>query len=237
MQIESGHVIVQGVAEPTPATLIYPDASIRLEGDARRFVSRGGDKLDGALARLDVSVSGRRWLDAGASTGGFTDRLLRGGADAVVAVDVGYGQLAWSLRNDPRVVVLERTNVRSIGPDDLPWHPDGVVADLSFISLRTVLPALVEVAADDADWVLLVKPQFEVGKDALGRGGVVREPALWLSALGDVVAAAGDLGLGLENAVPSPLTGPAGNREFFVHLRKGAAGDPSSLDRAVEELV
>jgi 23S rRNA (cytidine1920-2'-O)/16S rRNA (cytidine1409-2'-O)-methyltransferase len=219
------------------ATLVSPDDPIALVGDARRFVSRGGDKLDGALARLDLTVTGKRWLDAGASTGGFTDRLLQGGAEAVCAVDVGYGQLDWKLRNDARVVVIERTNVRELERDDLPWVPDGVVADLSFISLSLVLPALRRAASDTADHVLMVKPQFEVGKDQVGKGGVVRDPALWGSAVLGVVAAAEDLGLGLVDAVPSEVPGPAGNREFFVHLRAGAISDPAAVDRAVAEVA
>ncbi|MEA2460877.1 MAG: rRNA (cytidine1920-2-O)/16S rRNA (cytidine1409-2-O)-methyltransferase [Actinomycetota bacterium] len=226
---------VQGIAAPSPATLVAPDVAIEISGPARRFVSRGGEKLDGALERLDVSVTDKRWLDAGASTGGFTDRLLQGGAAAVAAVDVGYGQLDWGLRNDPRVTVLERTNVRSLTASDLPWRPDGVVADLSFISLTTVLPALAAVAADDADWLLMVKPQFEVGREGLAKGGVVRDRALWLQAIEKVVGAAEAVGLGLVGAAPSPLTGPAGNREFFVHLRRGPSKADVSLATVVED--
>ena len=237
MQIESGLVSVQGIATPTPASLVTPDAAIEIQGPGRRFVSRGGDKLDGALERFEVKVQGRRWLDAGASTGGFTDRLLQGGAAAVIAVDVGYGQLDWGLRNDPRVVVMERTNVRTLEPGDLPWEPDGVVADLSFISLRVVLPALASAGGDDTDWLLMVKPQFEVGRESLGKGGVVREPELWLRALEEVVATAESEGLGLVAAAPSPLQGPAGNHEFFLHLRRGANTNRHALSRAVEELA
>lgn len=217
------------------ATLVGRDDPITLRGSGPRFVSRGGDKLDGALARLDVVVADRRWLDAGASTGGFTDRLLQGNAAAVCAVDVGYGQLDWGLRNDERVVVIERKNVRELTPDDLPWRPDGVVADLSFISLTTVLPALRRVAADDADLIVMVKPQFEVGKDNVGKNGVVRDPDLWRSAVAGVVDAAARLGLGVVDVVPSEVPGPAGNREFFVHLRAGAGSNDAALDRAVEE--
>ena len=217
------------------ATLVGRDDPITLRGNGPRFVSRGGDKLDRALVRLDVDVAGRRWLDAGASTGGFTDRLLQGDAAAVCAVDVGYGQLDWGLRNDERVVVIERKNVRELTAEDLPWRPDGVVADLSFISLTTVLPALRRVAADDADLILMVKPQFEVGKENVGKNGVVRDPALWRSAVMKVVEAAARVGLGLVDAVPSEVPGPAGNREFFVHLRAGAPSETSSVDRAVEE--
>ena len=209
--------------------------AVSVVGDRMPFVSRGGAKLDGALQDLDVTVRDRSWLDAGASTGGFTDRLLQGGAARVIAVDVGYGQLDWKLRNDPRVVVLERTNVRNLTGGDLPFAPEGVVADLSFISLTVVLPALVGVAAGDADLVLLVKPQFEVGKGKVGKGGVVRDAGLWKEALLRVVDAAAAEGLGLAGATPSRHPGPAGNREFFVHLRAGAAGSAELIDRAVED--
>jgi 23S rRNA (cytidine1920-2'-O)/16S rRNA (cytidine1409-2'-O)-methyltransferase len=217
------------------ATLVSPDDPIVVVAEGPRFVSRGGNKLDGALARLDVVVEGKRWLDAGASTGGFTDRLLQGGAIAVCAVDVGYGQLDWRLRNDERVEVIERTNVRLLEPGDLPWVPDGVVADLSFISLSTVLPALRRVAGGEADHILMVKPQFEVGKARVGKGGVVRDPGSWRDAVAAVVATAEGLGLGLVTAVPSEVPGPAGNREFFVHLRPGVESDEGAIDRAIEE--
>jgi 23S rRNA (cytidine1920-2'-O)/16S rRNA (cytidine1409-2'-O)-methyltransferase len=159
-------VTVRGLPVTRPASLVGPEEPIALTTDPAPFVSRGGLKLDAALERLDVVVSGRRWLDAGASTGGFTDRLLQGGAEAVVAVDVGYGQLDWGLRNNDRVTVMERANVRLLDATDLPWSADGVTADLSFISLTKVLPTLVGVATVDADFLLLVKPQFEVGREA-----------------------------------------------------------------------
>ena len=234
--IDAGLVTVKGMPATRPATLVSPNDPIALVDEGPRFVSRGGNKLDGALARLEVVVSGRRWLDAGASTGGFTDRLLQGGADAVCAIDVGYGQLDWKLRTDERVVVIERKNVRELEPDDLPWEPDAVVADLSFISLSVVLPALTRVASEKADQVLMVKPQFEVGKGQVGKGGVVRDPALWRSAIAGVVATADELGLGLVGVVPSEVPGPAGNREFFIHLRPGAPSDPTMVDRAVDEV-
>jgi 23S rRNA (cytidine1920-2'-O)/16S rRNA (cytidine1409-2'-O)-methyltransferase len=194
-----------------------------------RWVSRGGHKLDGALDVLGFDVAGRVCLDAGASTGGFTDVLLSRGAARVVAVDVGYGQLAWRLRTDPRVVVLERRNVRHLRPADLPSPPaDLVVADLSFISLALVLPALVDVAAATADFVLLVKPQFEAGREAVGRGGVVRDPAAWEAALQRVAAAGEALGLAVAGACVSPLPGPTGNVEFFLHLRPDGDSDPQA---------
>lgn len=227
-------MIVAGVPAPKPATLVSPGAGISLDSPSR-FVSRGGDKLDGALDELDIDVAGRNWLDAGASTGGFTDRLLQGGARAVIAVDVGYGQFDWKLRNDERVKLMERTNVRDLAPGDLPFAVEGVVADLSFISLRVVLPVLDALASVDADHLLMVKPQFEVGKAALGKGGVVRDPALWASATTGVVEAAGALGLGLVGVALSRFPGPAGNREFFVHLRRGEDSRMDLISKAVEE--
>jgi len=234
--IEAGKVLVRGIPAGRPTTLVSPDDPIVIDAPRARFVSRGGDKLDRALARLDVTVAGKRWLDAGASTGGFTDRLLQGGATAVIAVDVGYGQLDWGLRNDDRVAVIERTNVRHLSPGDLPWEPEGVVADLSFISLELVLPALVSVASRRADYVLLVKPQFEVGKDAVGKRGVVRDPSLWRVALEQVIEAGRGLELGLAGVVPSDLPGPAGNREFFVHMRRGARKRDDAIRAAIEEV-
>jgi len=177
-------------------------------------------------------VTGRQCLDAGASTGGFTDVLLRAGAAHVVAADVGYGQLAWSLRTDPRVTVMDRVNVRAIGP--LTPAPDLVVADLSFISLTVVLPALVACATPEADFVLLVKPQFEVGKGRVGAGGVVRDTTDRLAAVERVCGAAARLGLGVQGITASPLPGPAGNVEYFVWLRRGAPPlDPEQLQQIV----
>ena len=233
--IDAGSVTVKGMPATRAATLVSPDDPIAVVEDGPRFVSRGGNKLDGALSRLNVTVRDKKWLDAGASTGGFTDRLLQGGATAVCAVDVGYGQLDWRLRNDERVEVIERKNARLLEPDDLPWVPEGVVADLSFISLTTVLPALRRVADTAAEQILMVKPQFEVGKARVGKGGVVRDPALWREAVAGVVASAAALGLGLVGVVPSEVPGPAGNREFFVHLQPDAPSDHAAIDRAVEE--
>lgn len=215
--------------------LVSPGASVALEGPPAPYVSRGGEKLAGALERLEVRVAGRSWLDAGASTGGFTDCLLQHGAARVIAVDVGYGQLDWSIRNDARVVVLERTNVRKLDPSDLAFRAEGVTADLSFISLSLVLPALSACAEPDADFVLLVKPQFEAGREAVERGGVVRDPQQWRAALDRVVAAGADLGLGLRGAVVSPLRGPAGNVEFFVHLASGGRASEAVLEAIVAE--
>jgi 23S rRNA (cytidine1920-2'-O)/16S rRNA (cytidine1409-2'-O)-methyltransferase len=233
--IADGRVTVAGSPAAKAAALVAPgDALAVRAGDDPGWASRGAHKLAGALDALGVAVEGRHCLDAGASTGGFTDVLLRRGAARVLAVDVGYGQLDWRLRTDPRVEVHERTNVRHLTAGDLP-PSDLVVADLSFISLRLVLPALRALATPDADLVLLVKPQFEAGPERVGKGGVVRDPAVWRAALEDVVAAAADLGLGLAGACVSPLPGPAGNVEFFVHLAEGAPSHGHALDAAVED--
>ena len=225
---------MRGLPALKAAAMVTRDTPITLGARSKPYVSRGGEKLDAALGDLDVRVQDRRWLDAGASTGGFTHRLLEGGAAGVVALDVGYGQLDWTLRNHERVVVLERVNARTLTPVMLPWAPEGVVADLSFISLTIVLPALVAVAREDADFVLLVKPQFEVGRGRVGRGGVVRDPELWAGAIAGVVRCAQGLGLALAGVAPSPLAGPAGNREFFVHLHRGATGDDDAIGAAIE---
>jgi 23S rRNA (cytidine1920-2'-O)/16S rRNA (cytidine1409-2'-O)-methyltransferase len=224
--IAAGRVSVNRAVASKPATGVTTDADlvVRADDDDPGFASRGGHKLAGALAAFEPSglrVSGRRCLDAGASTGGFTDVLLRAGAREVVAVDVGYGQLVWGLRNDPRVHVHDRTNVRDLSTDLIGGPVDLVVGDLSFISLTLVIDALVGVTSDDGDLVLMVKPQFEVGKDRLGKGGVVRDPALRAEAVEDVLTAAGARGWGARGVVASPLPGPSGNVEFFVWLRRG----------------
>ncbi|MGZ4137393.1 MAG: TlyA family RNA methyltransferase, partial [Actinomycetota bacterium] len=233
--LAAGLVSVNGNPATKAASLITPDAPLAVSSSVRRFVSRGGEKLRAGLDRFRIDPSGLDCLDAGASTGGFTDCLLRAGAARVAAVDVGYGQLAWQLRTDPRVTVVERTNVRLLRPGDLPFVPELVVADLSFISLRTVLPALMGVASDDAEVVLLVKPQFEAGRDRVGRGGVVREPDVWRSVLDDVAAACQREGIGVLGVVPSPMPGAAGNVEFLLHGRRGAARGAVDVHAAVAE--
>jgi 23S rRNA (cytidine1920-2'-O)/16S rRNA (cytidine1409-2'-O)-methyltransferase len=234
--VADGRVTVDGAVAAKPAALVSPGSALAIASERPRWVSRGGEKLAGALPVLDVTVEGRHCLDAGASTGGFSDVLLQAGAARVVAVDVGYGQLDWRLRTDPRVVVLERTNVRYLEPEDVPPPPpDLVVADLSFISLQVVLPALRRVATRTADFVVLVKPQFEAGRERVGAGGVVRDPQVWRDTLGAVHAAASRLDLGLAGACASPLPGPAGNIEFFLHLREGGEAGLDPLDLAVDQ--
>jgi 23S rRNA (cytidine1920-2'-O)/16S rRNA (cytidine1409-2'-O)-methyltransferase len=237
--VAAGRVEVRGTRAAKPAAMVDPaDAVLVRDGDpGAEYVSRGGHKLAGALVafgRRGLTVAGRRCLDAGASTGGFTDVLLRAGAAEVVTVDVGYGQLAWPLRTDNRVRVHERTNVRALQPDQIGGPVRLTVADLSFISLRLVLPALTACTEPDGDLVPMVKPQFEVGKDRVGPGGVVRDPDLRAEAVWDVARAAATLGLGLAGVVASPLPGPSGNVEFFVWLRRDA---PPPDEREVHAIV
>ncbi len=236
-QIADGLVTVDGAPAVKAARQVASSAAVVVRQPASVYASRGAHKLIAALDRLGVAVAGRDCLDAGASTGGFTDVLLRRGARRVIAVDVGYGQLDWRLRRDPAVVVRDRVNVRYLQPDDLPEPPAQlVVADLSFISLRLVIPALRAVADPTADFLLMVKPQFEAGRAAVGKKGVVRDPATWSAAVTAVVDAARNVGLGLQAACPSPLLGPAGNAEFFVHLRAGTAMETTAaVAQAVSE--
>jgi 23S rRNA (cytidine1920-2'-O)/16S rRNA (cytidine1409-2'-O)-methyltransferase len=239
--VAGGLVRVPGRTRVKPATQVTTGEPIVVDEPAgETYVSRGGHKLAGALDALaprGLSVDGRSALDAGASTGGFTDVLLRRGARSVLCVDVGYGLLAWSLQTDPRVRVLDRTNVRDLDAAEVGDPVDVVVGDLSFISLRLVLPALAAAARDDADLLLMVKPQFEVGREALGAGGVVRDPAQRAAAVAGVAAAAYEgQGLGVAGVTASPLPGPAGNVEYFLWFRRGAPTlDPDDLSRAVTE--
>jgi 23S rRNA (cytidine1920-2'-O)/16S rRNA (cytidine1409-2'-O)-methyltransferase len=235
--VTEGRVLLGGAPAGKPATAVTADTPLRLRAQESTpsYVSRGGTKLAGALSAFDIDVSNRRCLDAGASTGGFTDVLLHAGARHVVAVDVGYGQLAWSLRNDDRVTVLERTNARALSLEDIGDPVDVVVADLSFISLHLVIGALVAIAHSGADFVLLVKPQFEAGRDAVGAGGVVRDPGVRAAAVLAVARAAEKHGLGAAGVVASHLPGPAGNVEYFLWLRDDAPPlDPAQVSRAVE---
>jgi 23S rRNA (cytidine1920-2'-O)/16S rRNA (cytidine1409-2'-O)-methyltransferase len=236
--VQDGRVSVAGTVAAKPATQVDPAVAIvvAVDDDDPGYASRGGHKLAGALDHFTaLDVTGRRCLDAGASTGGFTDVLLRRGAASVVAVDVGYGQLVWALRTDPRVEVLDRQNVRELTPEQVAPAPTLVVGDLSFISLRLVLPALIACAAPGADLLLMVKPQFEVGRDRLGSGGVVRDPAVRADAVLQVAATAADRGLGVHGVVASPLPGPSGNVEFFVWFHPDApALRPADVHAAVE---
>jgi 23S rRNA (cytidine1920-2'-O)/16S rRNA (cytidine1409-2'-O)-methyltransferase len=220
--ILDGRVTVRGATTPKPATLVEGTTPIEILVGPAGYVSRGGEKLAGALEDFGMKVAGRSALDAGASTGGFTDCLLQNGAASVVAVDVGYGQLDWSLRTDPRVSVHDRLNIRNAEVDDLGGPFDIVVADLSFISLCTVANQFAQLAAEGGDVVLLVKPQFEVGKGQVGKGGIVRDPGKHRMALERVIDCLDVAGLGVRAITASPITGTKGNREFFVWARKGA---------------
>ncbi|HST64470.1 MAG TPA: TlyA family RNA methyltransferase [Mycobacteriales bacterium] len=232
--VQAGRVKVKGSTATKPATAVEPDTPVLVEQDDGDpgYASRGGHKLAGALDALPVPVEGRRVLDAGASTGGFTDVLLRRGAREVVAVDVGYGQLAWQLRTDPRVTVHDRTNVRELTPEQIGGPAELTVADLSFIPLTLVLPALA--ACTTGDLLPMVKPQFEVGRERVGAKGVVRDPQLRGEAIRMVADRAYELGLGTQGMVRSPLPGPAGNVEFFLWLRRDApAVDPADIAEVV----
>ncbi len=241
--IRAGRVSVAGRPAGKPATQVDTATAIVVAEipEGPDYVSRGAHKLLGALEAFEgLTVAGRRCLDAGASTGGFTDVLLRHGAAHVLAVDVGYGQLAWSLRTDERVTVMERVNVRDLTPDMVGEPPTLIVGDLSFISLRLVLPALAACAAETAEFALLVKPQFEVGRERVGPGGVVRDPLLRAEAVADVAAAARSLGLTVKGVTASPLPGPSGNVEYLLWLGKGSEHEPvpdltAAIERAVAE--
>jgi 23S rRNA (cytidine1920-2'-O)/16S rRNA (cytidine1409-2'-O)-methyltransferase len=238
--IADGRVEVRGIRATKPATGVDLETPLRIRSaNGEEYVSRGGHKLAGALdAFANLRVAGRRCLDAGASTGGFTDVLLRRGAREVVAVDVGYGQLAWALRCDERVRVLDRTNVRALTPDEIGGPVDLTVADLSFISLRVVLPALIACTVEDGDLVPMVKPQFEVGRDRLGSGGVIHDPALRADAVVAVAAEAAALGWGTVRVARSRLPGPSGNIEFFLWLRRDGFMDAGGMDeREIEAVV
>ncbi len=228
--IGAGLVTVGGAPATSPARQVAPDEPLFVNPDAARFVSRGGEKLDAALEQWTIDVRGLRVLDAGASTGGFTDCVLQRGAREVVAVDVGHGQLAWSLRSDDRVTVMERTNLRHV--EEFAGGPaEAAVADLSFISLLTVAPALIRLTTETAPFVLLVKPQFEAGRSRVGRGGIVRDPAVHRAVLGEVVLGLATAGLIVRAIMRSPLTGADGNVEFLARAAKvGTVVDAAALD-------
>jgi 23S rRNA (cytidine1920-2'-O)/16S rRNA (cytidine1409-2'-O)-methyltransferase len=215
----SGAIAVNGQCLRHAGTLVSPQATLTLLRSAPRYVSRGGDKLAAALATFPVAVRHRIALDIGASTGGFTDCLLQAGVQRVYAIDVGYGQLRWRLRTDPRVVVYERTNARYLRQQDLPERASVLTIDVAFISLRLLFPVLIDLLEPDADVIALIKPQFEVGKGQVSKGGVVRHPHHHYQALMDVLSAAQACGLVVQAGMASPLLGPKGNREFFVHGR------------------
>lgn len=232
--IMAGHIYVNGQKETKPGTSVAEDATIELRGETLPYVSRGGWKLEKALRVFPLNVQNAVCIDCGASTGGFTDVLLKNGAAKVYSVDVGYGQLAWSLRTDPRVVCMERTNIRYVTHEQIPEEMDIAVADLSFISLRLVLPAICALLKPGAPMVCLVKPQFEAGKEKVGKKGVVRDPAVHAEVLREFLRYAPECGFGVKGLDFSPIRGPEGNIEYLAWLEKGAAGIP---DVDVEALV
>jgi 23S rRNA (cytidine1920-2'-O)/16S rRNA (cytidine1409-2'-O)-methyltransferase len=217
--IMAGRVRVNSRPAFKPDLKVEPESKIAIIGDERRYASRGAHKLAAALDHFQLDPSGRDALDVGASNGGFTDVLLERGAARVIALDVGYGQLAERIRRDPRVIVMDRTNIRWVKPADLPYQPDFAVIDVSFISLRLVLPVIAQLVRRPAEIVALVKPQFEVGKGKVGKGGIVRDDALRHQALEEVLACAASLGLVRAGMLESPIAGAAGNREFLAWLR------------------
>jgi 23S rRNA (cytidine1920-2'-O)/16S rRNA (cytidine1409-2'-O)-methyltransferase len=233
--VAEGRVLVNGAPASSPSRNTAPDEAVTVQGPPRRYVSRGGEKLEAALHAFAVEPAGARVLDGGVSTGGFTDCLLQHGARHVVAVDVGRGQLAWGLRTDPRVTVLERTNLRSVTAETIGGAVPLAVADLSFISLLTVAPALASCTTPDAELVLLVKPQFEAGRDAVGKGGIVRDPEVHRTVIARVASGLAEEGLPVVAVVASPVTGADGNREFLAHVRRAhPPADPEQLATAAD---
>jgi len=218
--IIAGQVLVNGQKQDKAGALVPEDADIRILGETLRYVSRGGLKLEAALREFHVSVEGKTALDVGASTGGFTDCLLQRGAAKVYAIDVGYGQMAWKLRQDPRVVVVERTNIREVEPSVIPERADIAVIDVSFISLEKVIPPVLNLLKADAEIVALIKPQFEVGREQVGKGGIVRDEAARKAAIERIVEFTRESGFEVKGVIPSPITGQDGNVEFLMHAVK-----------------
>lgn len=233
--IAEGFVRVGGVAEPRASTLVSPGDPVHLDETVRRFVGRGGRKLEAGIDQFGVGVVGRRAIDVGASTGGFTDCLLQRGAVAVTAVDVGYGQLDWRLRTDPRVTVVERTNIRHADATALGAPFDLIVADLSFISLRIVAGALAALGIGSSDWIVLVKPQFEVGRHQVGKGGIVTDPEFHRAAIEGVETAFKQVDLTMTGVVASPIRGAEGNQEFLAWFRSdGSDAEYAAIAEALE---
>lgn len=234
--IAAGLVTVDGGPALKPATMVHSGQAVTLLEPPRRYVSRGGDKLEHGLEAFDVDPAGRICLDVGMSTGGFTDCLLQHGAAHVHGYDVGYGQVHERLRTDPRVSINERTNIRDVTPADVPDPaPDLVVCDVSFIALKLIVPVLYDLAAPGAEAIVLVKPQFEAAREEVGKGGVVRDPGVWRRVLDEVSSAAAAVGWSRFDAVASPLIGPAGNVEFLAHLSEGDL--PQELDAVIDGAV
>ncbi|MDD4334978.1 MAG: TlyA family RNA methyltransferase [Desulfotomaculaceae bacterium] len=232
--VMAGLVFVNGQRADKPGLLIKPQSNIEIRGSSLIYVSRGGLKLEKAIKSFSLDLNDRIVLDVGASTGGFTDCALMNGARLVYAVDVGYGQLAWRLRNDPRVVVLERTNIRYLAEESLPETPDFVTIDVSFISLSKVLPKIGELTAADAEGMALVKPQFEAGRDKVGKKGVVRDPGVHVAVLHAVTGVVKALGWVIGGLDYSPVTGPKGNIEFLIYFKKNGSPVDGDIDHVVK---
>jgi 23S rRNA (cytidine1920-2'-O)/16S rRNA (cytidine1409-2'-O)-methyltransferase len=227
--ILAGQVLVADQLVDKPGQLIDRDARIRIRGESPRYVSRGGQKLEAALKQFAINPVGKTCIDVGASTGGFTDCLLQSGADRVWAVDVGHNQLAWRIRQDPQVIVMEGVNARALDAVQFPVKFDLATIDVSFISLSKIFPSLIQLLAEGADCVALIKPQFEVGKGEVGRGGIVKDPAKHARVIGEVVESAVSAGFSALALMESPILGAEGNREFLVHLKYERGSD---ADRA-----
>ena len=236
--IMAGEVYVEGVRIDKPGTMVPESAEPEVRGHAIPYVSRGGLKLEKALDVFGVRPEGRICIDCGASTGGFSDVLLKNGAAKIYAIDVGYGQLAWSIRNDPRVVVMERTNIRNVTTQQVPDEPDLAAIDVSFISLKLVFPVLRRIMAPAAEICCLIKPQFEAGREKVGKKGVVRDPDTHVEVLEKVIAYADGSDFSVNGLSFSPVRGPEGNIEFLGHFRSGCVGtyvDPVSVVKAAHE--
>ena len=233
----SGIVYVNGEKEDKPGTMFNPEEiHIEVRGETLRYVSRGGLKLEKALAVFPIDLKGKICMDIGASTGGFTDCMLQNGAAAVYSIDVGYGQLDWKLRSDPRVTCMEKTNFRYLKPEELPGTPDFASCDVSFISLSKILPAASEILPEKAQMVCLIKPQFEAGREKVGKKGVVRDPAVHREVIEAAIGYAGESGFRLLGLDFSPIRGPEGNIEYLMYLEKGTPAD-GDLSKQIAALV
>ena len=237
--VMAGQVIVANQRVDKPGHLVEATAEIRIKGETPRYVSRGGLKLEAALSRFEVDPQNRNCIDVGASTGGFTDCLLQHGAARVWAVDVGHNQLAWQIRQDPRVEVIEGLNARNLNERSWPVKFELATVDVSFISLTKILPALVEVVTERADCIALIKPQFEVGKGEVGKGGIVTDPAKHRRVLTEIADYSIHIGFGVIDLMESPILGAEGNREFLIHLTRAAATRPveQGPDLLIRDLI
>ncbi len=224
--IMSGDVMVDGTRADKPGHSFSENCEIKIKTDTIPYVSRGGLKLEAAIEHFDIDVDNHVMLDIGASTGGFTDCLLQNGAKKVIAVDVGYGQLHWKLRQDPRVVVIEKTNARYLEPEQINDSPDGAVIDVSFISLKLIIPVVSKILTDNSFIIALIKPQFEAGKDQVGKGGVVRDEETRIKIINDIRKFCINLGWMSAGEIPSPILGPKGNKEFLIYLKRQTSPFP-----------